>query len=96
MSNKPPFSADYGVRQRLNAQVWRLTGKMMGGNLLLRFSGNRPRQRRQGQNHPILDMTRVVLANSTGIGVLASIFNAAKDAGGAMTWSGSTTGSSPS
>ena len=38
----------------------------------------------KGQIQPILDMTGYRLANSTGVGVLASIYTAAKDAEGVM------------
>jgi anti-anti-sigma factor len=67
-----------------HAQIWRLTGKMMGGGCCYEFLETVRENIQKGQNQPILDLKEVSLANSTGLGVLASIFTSAKDAGGAL------------
>lgn len=84
MNAKPPFSAEMEIDKETNTQIWRLAGKMVGGTCCYEFLDIVRDSVKQGQTHPILDMSKVTLANSTGLGVLASIFNTAKDAGGAM------------
>ena len=84
MSTKPPFSADILSDDHSSAQVWRLSGKMMGGTCCYDFLETVRDNIMKGQIHPILDLESVKFANSTGLGVLASIFTAAKDAGGGM------------
>ncbi len=84
MSTKPPFSAEAIDADQPNVQIWRLKGKMMGGTCCYDFLGTVRDNVEKGQIQPILDMTQVRFANSTGVGVLASIFTAAKDAGGAI------------
>jgi anti-anti-sigma factor len=84
MNAKTPFTAELMTSTVPSAQIWRLSGKMVGGSCCYEFLETVRDNISQGHNHPILDMSAVSLANSTGLGVLASIFNAAKDAGGAM------------
>jgi anti-anti-sigma factor len=84
MNAKTPFTAELMTSTVPSAQIWRLSGKMVGGSCCYEFLETVRDNISQDQNHPILDMSAVSLANSTGLGVLASIFNAAKDAGGAM------------
>jgi len=84
MNAKSPFSAELMTCTETSAQLWRLSGKMVGGSCCYDFLETVRGNISQGQNHPILDMSNVILANSTGLGVLASIFTAAKDDGGAM------------
>jgi len=84
MSTKPPFVAEMISDDHPSAQVWRLSGKMMGGSCCYDFLETVRDKIIKGQNHPVLDLKTVKFANSTGLGVLASIFTAAKDAGGAM------------
>ncbi len=84
MNNKSPFSAELKIDPESNAQIWRLSGKMVGGSCCYEFLETVRDNIKKGQSHPILDLSGVTLANSTGLGVLASIFTAAKDAGGAM------------
>ena len=84
MSTKPPFAAEMISDDHPSVQVWRLSGKMMGGACCYEFLETVRDNIIKGQNHPVLDLTAVKFANSTGLGVLASIFTAAKDAGGAM------------
>ena len=84
MSTKSPFTAELMTSTVPSSQIWRLSGKMVGGSCCYEFLETVRDNISQGQNHPILDLSAVSLANSTGLGVLASIFNAAKDAGGAM------------
>ncbi len=90
MSNKPPFTADLESDSVLHAQVWRLAGKMVGGNCCYEFLDTVRNNVGKGQINPILDMTGVAWANSTGVGVLASIYNSANDAGGALILVGTT------
>lgn len=84
MSTRPPFSAEMSDGDHATAQIWSLSGKMMGGTCCYDFLETVRDNIKKGQNQPILDLTEVTLANSTGLGVLASIFTAAKDAGGMM------------
>jgi len=84
MNAKTPFTAELMTSTETSVQIWRLSGKMVGGSCCYEFLETVRDNVSQGQNHPILDLSTVSLANSTGLGVLASIFNAAKDAGGAM------------
>jgi anti-anti-sigma factor len=84
MNAKTPFTAELMTSTVPSAQIWRLSGKMVGGSCCYEFLETVRDNISQDQNHPILGMSAVSLANSTGLGVLASIFNAAKDAGGAM------------
>lgn len=90
MSNKPPFTADLESDSVLHAQVWRLAGKMVGGNCCYDFLDTVRDNVVKGQINPILDLTGVAWANSTGVGVLASIYNSANDAGGALILVGAT------
>ncbi len=84
MNTKSPFSAEMITGTDSNAQIWKLTGKMVGGSCCYEFLETVRDNVGKGQTHPILDLTDVTLANSTGLGVIASIFTASKDAGGAM------------
>jgi len=84
MSAKSQFTAELKTSTEPSAQIWRLSGKMVGGTCCYDFLETVRENISKGQNHPILDLSAVSLANSTGLGVLASIYNAAKDAGGAM------------
>ncbi len=84
MSTKPSFSAEMRDTDQPNVQIWILGGKMMGGSNCYEFLDIVRDNVEEGQIHPILDMTKVRFANSTGVGVLASVFTAAKDANGAM------------
>jgi anti-anti-sigma factor len=84
MSTKSPFSAEAIDSDQTNVQIWRLTGKMMGGTCCYDFLDTVRGNVAKGENQPVLDMSAVRFANSTGVGVLASIFTAAKDAEGAM------------
>ena len=84
MSTKSPFSAEMTTTTESNAQIWRLSGKMVGGSCCYDFLEIVRDNVKNGQTNPILDLADVTMANSTGLGVLASIFTAAKDAGGAM------------
>jgi len=84
MSTKPPFSAEAIDSDQSNVQVWRLTGKMMGGTCCYDFLETVRDNVAKGESQAVLEMSGVRFANSTGVGVLASIFTAAKDADGAM------------
>jgi anti-anti-sigma factor len=84
MNTKPPFSAEMEIDKNTSAQIWRLSGKMVGGSCCYEFLETVRENVSQGQTHPILDLSAVARANSTGLGVLASIFNAAKEAGGGL------------
>jgi anti-anti-sigma factor len=84
MIGKPTFSAEMDKVHESPAQVWRLSGKMVGGTCCYDFLETVRDNVAKGQIHPILDMRAVKLANSTGVGVLASIFSAARDAGGSL------------
>jgi len=84
MNTKPPFSAEMETDKNTSAQIWRLSGKMVGGSCCYEFLETVRENVEHGQTHPILDLSGVALANSTGLGVMASIFNAAKEAGGGM------------
>ena len=84
MTTKPPFSAEAVDADQPNVQIWRLKGKMMGGTCCYDFLETVRDNVEKGQNQPILDMSAVRFANSTGVGVLASIFTSAKDADGVM------------
>ena len=84
MNAKTPFTAELMTGTVPSAQIWRLSGKMVGGSCCYEFLETVRDNISQGQHNPILDLSAVSLANSTGLGVLASIFNASKDAGGAM------------
>ena len=84
MSTKPPFSAEMIHTDEPKVQIWRLSGKMMGGNCCYQFLDTVRENVDKGEIHPILDMKDVRFANSTGVGVLASIFTSSKDADGAM------------
>ncbi|MEN8006310.1 MAG: STAS domain-containing protein [Candidatus Krumholzibacteriota bacterium] len=84
MKNKPQFSAEMELDAEVNAQIWRLAGKMVTGSCCYDFLDSVRENIANGQINAILDMTDISWTNSTGVGVLASIFNAAGDAGGAM------------
>ncbi len=84
MSKKPSFSVELRDTDQPNVQVWILEGKMMGGSSCYDFLDSVRDNVEEGQIYPVLDMTKVRFANSTSVGVLASIFTAAKDAGGAI------------
>lgn len=88
MSEKPSFSAVHAPGTETNIQVWQLTGKMLGGSCCYDFLDTVRENIVKGQNHPILDLSGISLANSTGIGVLASIYNAAREAGGFLVLTG--------
>jgi anti-anti-sigma factor len=90
MNQKPPFSAIQAPDQdqEPTVQVWHLSGKMLGGSCCYDFLDTVRENIGKGHNHPILDLSGISLANSTGIGVLASIYNAAHGAGGYMVLSG--------
>jgi anti-anti-sigma factor len=84
MNTKSPFSAEMITSTDSKTQIWQLSGKMVGGSCCYDFLEIVRDNVKKGQIHPVLDLTDVTLANSTGLGVLASIFTAAKDAGGIM------------
>ncbi len=84
MTTKSPFTAEMMTSTETSSQIWRLSGKMVGETCCYDFLETVRDNISKGQNHPILDLSAVSLANSTGLGVLASIFTASKDAGGAM------------
>jgi anti-anti-sigma factor len=90
MNQKPPFSAVQAPDQdqEPNVQIWHLTGKMLGGTCCYDFLDTVRENIVKGRTHPILDLSDISLANSTGIGVLASIYNAAEGAGGYLVLSG--------
>lgn len=84
MSTKSPFSATAIDADQPTLQIWRLKGKMMGGTSCYDFLETVRDNVENGQIQVVLDMADVRFANSTGVGVLASIFTAAKDAEGVM------------
>jgi anti-sigma B factor antagonist len=84
MTTKPPLSAEAVAADQPNIQIWRLKGKMMGSTCCYDFLEAVRDNIENGQIQAILDMSDVRFANSTGVGVLASIFTAAKDADGVM------------
>jgi anti-sigma B factor antagonist len=84
MTNKSPFSAEMEINDVAGVQIWNMTGKMVSGSCCYEFLDSVRENVAKGQNYPILDMTGISWVNSTGVGVIASIFNAARDAGGAM------------
>lgn len=90
MKQKPPFSAVQAQDQEPESpvQVWHLSGKMLGGTCCYDFLDTVRENIVKGHTHPILDLSGISLANSTGIGVLASIYNAAQGAGGYLSLSG--------
>lgn len=84
MKNKSPFSAEMEMNEVTGAQVWSLTGKMVTDSCCYDFLDSVRENISSGRHYPVLDMTDIAWVNSTGVGVIASIFNAAKEAGGAM------------
>jgi anti-sigma B factor antagonist len=84
MTNKSPFSAEMEINDVAGVQIWNMTGKMASGSCCYEFLDSVRENVAKGQNQPILDMSGVRFANSTGVGVLASIFTSAKDAEGAI------------
>ena len=84
MSSKTPFTAEMDTSDIEDTQIWRLKGKMMTGSCCYDFLDSVRENIASGRNHPVIDLTGITWVNSTGVGVLASIFNAARDAGGAM------------
>jgi anti-sigma B factor antagonist len=90
MKHKPPFTAELESDDSTHAQIWRLTGKMVGGDCCYEFLDTVRENVEKGQVNPVLELSRVPWANSTGVGVLASIYNAAHDAGGKLILVGAT------
>lgn len=89
MNQKPPFAAAPSDQTcGPDIQIWHLSGKMLGGTCCYDFLETVRENVEQGQKYIILDLADISLANSTGIGVLASIYNAAQGAGGFLTLSG--------
>lgn len=84
MTPKPPFTAAMIAETQPNAQVWQLTGKMTGGTYCYEFLDTVRENVGAGRVHAVLDLSAVPWTNSTGVGVLASIFTTAKNAGGAL------------
>ena len=87
MSIKPLFAALKDPEDATapgNAQIWRLTGKMVGDQACFDFLESARSDIKRGKVHSILDLSRVTFANSTGVGVLASVFSAASEAGGSL------------
>lgn len=84
MKNKSPFSADMETCEAPATQIWKLKGKMVSGQCCYDFLDSVRENIAGGQHYPVLDLSGISWVNSTGVGVIASIFNAAKDAGGAL------------
>lgn len=84
MSSKLPFTAELMNDPRPDTQIWSLRGKMTGCTGCYDFLETVRDDVGRGKIYPILDMTGVSWANSTAVGVLASIYNAANDAQGSM------------
>lgn len=84
MMNKVPFSAEMESNDTAGIQIWKLKGKMVTGNYCYDFLESVRENISGGRPYPILDLDGISWVNSTGVGVIASIFNAAKDAGGEM------------
>lgn len=85
MSRRPLLKIETSYPEGLEAGVHRLAGNLLGDQdgygLLEKIKDDIE----DGRRHVVLDLDGVAFANSSGMGILASIYNCAKAADGTLT-----------
>jgi anti-anti-sigma factor len=82
MPKKPIIMVESAFDEARQAWVYRATGKLIGSDLCYEFLDEARGRITDKAPHVVVDMSRVTMLNSTGIGIVASLCTATDQVGG--------------
>jgi anti-anti-sigma factor len=90
MTSKPVISYESSHDEARQAWIYRVQGKLIGSQLCYELL-EEARDRIDSESpHVVLEISGVTMLNSTGIGIIASLFNTTKEKGGKVYLVGAT------
>lgn len=84
MSRKPCLRSDRVRDEEHKAVIYQMCGRLIGSPACYEFLEDVREEIKAGYKNAVLQMDQVEWVNSTGIGILASIYTSTKNQGGAV------------
>ncbi len=89
MPKKPIFQVEQSLDKERQTWVYKLTGKLVGGDLCYEFLEEAREKITPETSHVELDIAGVSIINSTGIGIIAALLNSTRGKSGKLVLTGS-------
>ena len=90
MSKKPIIQVESSLDESRQAWIYKAEGKLIGSQLCYEFLEEARDRVKEGVPNVVIDLADVTMLNSTGIGIIASLFNSTKENGGKIYLVGAT------
>ena len=82
MQNKPIIQFEHNHDEARQAWIYSARGKFVGSDLCYQFLEDARENVAAGVPNVVMDLSGITMLNSTGIGIIASLFNSTKDING--------------
>lgn len=78
MTSKPIIQVDSHFDEARQAWIYQAKGKLIGSQLCYEFLEEARDRVNEGVPNVVIDLSRITMLNSTGIGIIAALYNATK------------------
>ena len=85
MSKRPLVEVESTSLEDPAAGIFKLSGKLFGDQSGYDLLEKIRDEIKEGRTHIILDLNKLTMANSSGLGIIASVFNGTKEVNGSLT-----------
>lgn len=89
-SKKPILQVTSNFDEQRRAWIYQATGKLIGSPLCYEFLEEARDRIDQNAPHVVVDFSRITMLNSTGIGIVAALYNRTKELNGKVFLVGTT------
>jgi anti-anti-sigma factor len=90
MMKKPVLQVTSNLDEARQAWIYKAVGKLIGSQLCYEFLEEARDRIAGGVHNVVIDISGVTMLNSTGIGIIASLYNSTKEKGGKIYLIGAT------
>lgn len=82
MSKKPIVQVESHFDEARQAWIYKAKGKLIGSQLCYEFLEEARERVQEGVPNVVIDLSGITMLNSTGIGIIAALYNVTKEQGG--------------
>lgn len=82
MVSKPVIQFESAQDQERQAWIYRVRGKLIGSQVCYEFLEQARERIAAGVPNVVVDLSGITMLNSTGIGIIASLYNSTREQGG--------------
>ncbi len=90
MTKKPIIQVESSFDEPRQAWIYQAKGKLIGSQLCYEFLEEARDRVVEGVPNVVIDLSRITMLNSTGIGIIAALFNTTKEHAGKVYLIGAT------